>query len=173
MVSDLGLVGVVAGALLLGLSGMHHARQWKRLLSSLLKHNLVPYQLARILARTARYQVVVAAVMLGAVVAAPTVPLVASAVGWGATAMFFAMAAYVFAVLRLRPGATCACFGSEQPLGWFSAIRLTVLAACSAGFAAQPPANVLGPSHVTAALALAITLFAVPLINYSADGESV
>ncbi len=156
---------MVAASALLGLSGMHHLGQWKQLLSSLLKHRLIRYSIARMLARLAPLQILLAVAMMGAVSLGTDRRELTMSVGIVAAALFGAMAAYLTIVLMRNPAATCACFGREQPLNWLSVARAFSLACCSLGFAAVGVSSPLQPIDIVLGLVFASLLIVMPGIS--------
>lgn len=136
MAEVLAIAALSAGAALLLVGGLVHLRDGRALLASLLHHDVLPYRVARIAARTTPpLQVLVALAAIAAV--ATGEPRFTPAVGLAATATFLAMACYLAAAVLRNPDATCNCWGKAQPLTWISVIRALVLAGGAALYSGE------------------------------------
>ena len=133
------------GALLLVVSGLTHAPNYRGLLASLLAHRVLPYRWARLTAQTAPLaQLVLGLAFLAALLVPSGSPALMSLTALGAGAMYLALAGYVLAVLVSVQDPTCACFGRSEQVTWFSLVRTAL------PLAAYVHA-VFWPSHVLAA----------------------
>ncbi|MBM0125352.1 MauE/DoxX family redox-associated membrane protein [Pimelobacter simplex] len=132
---------MTAAAVLLIASAVSHSRDWKLMLSSLLKHGVLPYKVARRLARMFASIEFLLALLVGSSVAFPGI--LPSYVAGGAAAVFFgSMTAYLAAVVVRRGEATCNCFGTDQPLNWMTVVRAALLMGAAVGYSFAGSATV-------------------------------
>lgn len=155
-----GVVGLLAGALLLAVAAPGHLRTPAHTTATMRRHGVLPPPVGR---RVAGLLGPVEAVLgVGTIalwlVAPPGVPGTPPAVaatalvlGWGVVTMYAAFAAYLAVALTRAPGAPCACFGGDEPIGAAGVWRAVLLAAAPWPALLRPPE----PDGVEARLAAA------------------
>ncbi|CUR62055.1 membrane hypothetical protein [metagenome] len=128
----------VAGAIMLLLSGIRHVRDHRMLLASMLNHGVLPYRVARGVARSLpSAQALCGGVSLVALSTSAPEP----ARRWAAVAclgLYVALVGYLASLLATGKAVDCACFGRTESVTVFSLARVALPAAAFGWLAWQP-----------------------------------
>jgi hypothetical protein len=162
------LIGDLAGAILLILGAMHGLQNPRRLLASLISHELLHYRWCRRVAFVGpSVQAVLGIALLLIVLVGGGLPSIVrqTILGTGVAA-WLAMMAYLSVLLLHSPSAHCICFGRPQPVNGLSLLRIALPAGCMSGsvLAGLPTSVGLNLGAVTSAVGLSLILVAAPRV---------
>lgn len=155
---------VVAGGLLLVASGLAHALRVRHLRGILAAQRLLPPRWQGTAARSlGPLEATLGALVLGSVVC----PAARTAGPLAGALTYAALAAYAARLLATRPGVSCGCFGSDEPVVPSTVARALLLALGS--LAALLTGTPHGPVEVGVTLAgavlVAVVLWVVPQVE--------